>query len=325
MFCHLSKSGKPVSEHIKQREPEEKTGAFADEHEEGAAAEMQLVEAQAYGEDIAHERQPCQEGQQGTVPVYLRLLFQQGLLLDVEPLLYPFPFADTAYPVGGQTSQPVAGSSAEPRYHRVSSGQKYTYYKKVRRKRDDGGGHESSDEKADVAEVEQKVQVHRLSPYLFEKFCHDSAALLRHDSFYDFCPWMQQGRGEQGVATLGVIGSVDYRSDLGPGHRGGAHRARLDSDVKGAFREIFAAYVACGCRHGQHLGMGRGVVQGLGLVVRPGDDPPLAYHHRSDGDLPFGLSPPRLLQGLAHIFLVVSVHCSSIFSRIRFSLRQLFL
>ena len=83
---------------------------------------MQLVEAQADGEDVAHEGQPGQEGQQGAVLVYFRLLFQQGLLLDMEPLFYPLPLADAAYPVGGQASEPVAGGGADPGYERVASG-----------------------------------------------------------------------------------------------------------------------------------------------------------------------------------------------------------
>ena len=57
--------------------------------------------------------------------------------------------------------------------------------------------------------------------------------------------------------------------------------------------------------------MGGGVVKGLGLVVRPGDDASLAHHYRSDGDFPLVPGPPRLFQGLAHVFFVVSVHCSS--------------
>ena len=136
---------------------------------------------------------------------------------------------------------------------------------------------------------------------------------------------MEEGRGEEGVAALWVGCTVDYRSDLGPGHRGGAHWAGLDCDVEGTFREVLASDVGGGGRHGQHFGVGRWVVEGLRLVVRPGDDPPLAHHYRSDGDLPLGLGSPRFLQGLAHVFFVVSVHCCSIFSRIRFSLRLSFL
>ena len=40
----------------------------------------------------------------------------------MKPLFYPLPLADAAYPVGGQASEPVAGSGADPGYERVASG-----------------------------------------------------------------------------------------------------------------------------------------------------------------------------------------------------------
>lgn len=121
-----------VPENVVEGQPEGEAGALADEHEEGAAAEVELVEAEAYGEDVADKWQPCQEGQQGAVFVYLRFLFQQGLFLDTEPLLYPFPFAYASYPVGCQAAEPVAGSGADPGYQRVPSGYEDAYDEKIR-------------------------------------------------------------------------------------------------------------------------------------------------------------------------------------------------
>ena len=53
-----------VAENVVEGQPESEAGALADEHEEGAAAEVQLVETQTDGEDITYEGQPGQEGQQ---------------------------------------------------------------------------------------------------------------------------------------------------------------------------------------------------------------------------------------------------------------------
>ena len=64
MSCILHKCGDTVPEKVVNSQPECETGTLADEHEEGTAAEVQLVEAQADCEDIAYEGQPGQEGQQ---------------------------------------------------------------------------------------------------------------------------------------------------------------------------------------------------------------------------------------------------------------------
>ena len=50
-----------VAENVVKGQPESEAGALSDEHEEGAATEVQLVEAQAYRKDVAHEGQPGQE------------------------------------------------------------------------------------------------------------------------------------------------------------------------------------------------------------------------------------------------------------------------
>ena len=59
-----------------------------------------------------------------------------------------------------------------------------------------------------------------------------------------------------------------------------------------------------GSRNGLHLGMGSHVTQGLGQVVRLGENPPLAHHHCPDGNLLLRCRLLSLSQRLAHILFV---------------------
>ena len=61
---------------------------------------MGAVEAQGNCDDIADERDPRKKSEPDTVAVNGPLLFFEGLRLDSEPFLNPFPFPEPSYAVG---------------------------------------------------------------------------------------------------------------------------------------------------------------------------------------------------------------------------------
>ena len=149
---------------IKQSNPESKPRPFPNQHEQGAFRKIQLVKAQAYGKDIAHERQPGEQGYPGPVFVDPGLLLLQGLFRNAEPLFYPFPFAEPAQAVRAKPAEPIPGRGRKKGKNGVASRQKNAYQQDVGRERDYRRGHERPEEQAYVTPFLQKF--HCRIPFL---------------------------------------------------------------------------------------------------------------------------------------------------------------
>ena len=78
-----------------------------------------------------------------------------------------------------------------------------------------------------VMRVEGKSLFARALPLVFEEVFHEGGAGVLEDAGGDFCLGVEEGRGEEGAAALGVRGSVDDAADLGPVQGAGAHGAGL--------------------------------------------------------------------------------------------------
>lgn len=102
-----------------------------------------------------------------------------------------------------------------------------------------------------------------------------------------------------------IVGSaVNYPTDLGPKQRAGAHDARLQGDVEGAFGQVFAAEVVGGSGESNHFRVCRHVLQLLRLIVSPRDNLVVAHDHCAHGDFIFEQGLPGLFQGLLHEVIV---------------------
>ena len=67
----------------------------------------------------------------------------------------------------------------------------------------------------------------RALPLIFEEVFHEGGAGVLEDAAGDFCLGMEEGRGEEATAALGVRGAVDDAAYLGPVQGAGAHGAGL--------------------------------------------------------------------------------------------------
>ena len=118
-----------------------------------------------------------------------------------------------------------------------------------------------------------------------------------------------------GVVELGMLEDLQQaaaRAILGGGtteddafnpdvdQRSGAHRTGLFGHVQFAFRETPIAEHAFGLGDGEHLGMGRGVLEDFHLVAGAGDDAALVDDDRADGHFLLFPGAPGLPQGFAH-------------------------
>lgn len=88
--------------------PEGEAGELAYADEEEGLDGWGFVEAEGEGDDVAHDGYPREEGEPHAVAVDVALLLLQRLGLYLQVLLYPFPLAEAANPVGGDAAQPVA-------------------------------------------------------------------------------------------------------------------------------------------------------------------------------------------------------------------------
>ena len=103
-----------------------------------------------------------------------------------------------------------------------------------------------------------------------------------------------------------IVAAVHHPRNLAPAQGAGTHQAGLDGDIERALGEVLAAQVGLGRGDGLHLGMGGDVGECLGQVVAAGYHVALAHNHGPYGHLivPHGFL--GLLQGQAHVFLVVA-------------------
>ena len=79
--------------------PRHEATEFSDKHKEGRRKKFGAVEAEGYGDDIAHEWYPREECHPRSILIDLRLLLGEGFGLHAE-LFYPLPLAYSTYAVG---------------------------------------------------------------------------------------------------------------------------------------------------------------------------------------------------------------------------------
>ena len=143
-----------------------------------------------------------------------------------------------------------------------------------------------------------------LRPLGLEKLRHEGGTFIGEDAGGHLCPGMKKGGGKEAVAAFGVDGAIDDPSHLGPPKRTGAHRAGLDGDIERAVCEVLTADGLRGGGDGDHLGVGRRIMQPLSHVVATADDASLAGDDGTDGDFPLGQGFLGLAEGLTHVFFV---------------------
>lgn len=102
----------------------------------------------------------------------------------------------------------------------------------------------------------------------------------------------------EGIAALGIGGTIDDSVYLGPAEGSGAHHAGFDGDIEGAALEIFSTEKVGGRGDGLHLGMGGDIVEGFGEVGGAGDDAVATHDDGSDGYLVGIEGYAGLLEGL---------------------------
>ena len=127
------------AEIMEKERPCQETDEFSDEHIDATFDGREAIEAQSDGKDIAHKGQPGHQGKQGTPTVDAVALFFQCGGLDMEPLLYPRPFAQPADAKGGEATQPVAQRAGQKTGNRIATGKKDAGIEGVGGKGDDGG------------------------------------------------------------------------------------------------------------------------------------------------------------------------------------------
>ena len=91
---------------------------------------------------------------------------------------------------------------------------------------------------------------------------------------------------------------------LRPAQGTSTHHTRLDGDVECAVLQILAAKLVGSHSNGLHLGMRRGVAEGLGEVVGPCHNAVVTHYDGTDGHLALGQCHLGLGQCQTHIFLV---------------------
>lgn len=142
--------------------------------------------------------------------------------------------------------------------------------------------------------VKELVKRARLNQGMFYLFClslsleeigHQGGALFCQDSVPDFGFWMEEGRREHGIASLGIGGPIDYPTYLCPVQSSGAHGTWLHGDVECAVGKIFPAHRLGGGGDCDHLGVRRRIMQAFSHVVPTTDYPATTDNHRSDGNL----------------------------------------
>ena len=152
------------------------------------------------------------------------------------------------------------------------------------------------------------MQRYQLFSNCLEIFADEGGTFVGEKAGAHFRAGMQQGRGEEGLAALGVGGSVYDAAYLCPAEGGGAHRAGLQGDVQCAVVKVLAADGLGGGGERDHLGVGGGVVQALDHIVPLGDDAALPDDDGPYGDLVIVACGRSLAQRLAHESFVLFHH-----------------
>lgn len=96
---------------------------------------------------------------------------------------------------------------------------------------------------------------------------HQFAALLLTDTSHDDTLGVGERTAVAHVAALGVSSTIDDTSYLCPSQGTHTHGAGLDGHVERALREVLASDGCSGLRDGEYLGVCRGVVEQLNLIM----------------------------------------------------------
>ena len=118
------------SEQSVKHVPYPKAASFAEQEQQGCLYGFSPIEAKRNAKHIAYERYPGYEGQPYSPLIYDGLLFCQGLGLDLEPLLYPFPLSQPAHGVGQHTAEPIAQGACDKAAEAIAC---YCQYGKIQR------------------------------------------------------------------------------------------------------------------------------------------------------------------------------------------------
>ena len=115
---------------------------------------------------------------------------------------------------------------------------------------------------------------------------------LRHDPGHDVHPMIQPGVVQQVVqgmhgAGLRIDRAIDENGNAGLEDGPGAHRARFQRDVERAAIEPPRSQRMGRLGDGDHLGVGRGIVELLSLIVGAGDHLAMVDNRRADGHFIF--------------------------------------
>ena len=118
-----------------QHSPYEETGGFADEQQDECRQWRRAIKAYSQHQHIANERHPRQQREPRAVTVNARFVARNGLGLDAEHFLNPFPFCQPAAIVGDHAAQPVANGGHHKTRHRPLHCRKCGYIECVGTKR----------------------------------------------------------------------------------------------------------------------------------------------------------------------------------------------
>lgn len=132
-------------------------------------------------------------------------------------------------------------------------------------------------------------------------------ASLRHHAANDLSPMVQTRIVRDLIKRFATAGLRVRRSEYHVWHTSlnngpGTHRARLQRDVDYTTLQPPGGESGCRLRQGDHLGMGRRVVELLALVVSLGNDP--AFERNDDGthrNFIFVRCNRRFFQGHLHV------------------------
>ena len=140
---------------------------------------------------------------------------------------------------------------------------------------------------------------------VFKELLHQLAALVFKDAGGDGATGVQGMRGIGRKAALLITTTIDDAWYLAPAEGSGTHRTGLYCDVEGTVGEVFATQFIGSHRDSLHLSVGGHVVQCLCQVMGTRYDAVLANDDGTNGYLALVVGGLRLLQGTAHILIVL--------------------
>ena len=132
--------------------PRQESESLADEQQHYGRNLAGSVETQGYDEDVPDEGHPGYQGEPYAPAVNLFLLFFKGFLLDLEPLLNPFPPSEAAHIVSDHTAEPVPGGRNGEAGDGLLHHRKDGDVEGVRAEWDDGRCQQVSQEQAEQSE-----------------------------------------------------------------------------------------------------------------------------------------------------------------------------